>query len=79
MEKTIDGPEGTMKNLISKNISEVAYRALCNSVKSIGDSESPNYTVEYDFLCLQNSATGMLQLPIMFYIFIYYTWCIKKS
>ena len=62
METTKDGPEATMKTLISQGMSEVAYQALVNSETRIGDSESKDYKIEYDFMCLQNNnATGMIQ------------------
>ena len=44
-----------MAKLISKNMSEVAYRALSNSMKTTGHPESTDYLVEYDFLCLQTA------------------------
>ncbi|XP_046848111.1 LOW QUALITY PROTEIN: transient receptor potential cation channel subfamily A member 1-like [Xenia sp. Carnegie-2017] len=56
MNETRNGPEGTMAKLVSKNMSEVAYQALCNSRKSTGHPESVDYKVEYDFMCLQNDA-----------------------
>ncbi|XP_046848686.1 transient receptor potential cation channel subfamily A member 1-like [Xenia sp. Carnegie-2017] len=52
---TKNGPEGTMAKLISNNMSEVAYRALSNSMKTTGHPGSTDYLVEYDFLCLQTA------------------------
>ncbi|XP_046848105.1 transient receptor potential cation channel subfamily A member 1-like [Xenia sp. Carnegie-2017] len=56
--ETKNGPEGTMAKLISKNMSEVAYRALSNSMKTTGHPESTDYLVEYDFLFLQTAVTN---------------------
>ncbi|XP_046848681.1 transient receptor potential cation channel subfamily A member 1-like isoform X1 [Xenia sp. Carnegie-2017] len=56
--KTKNGTEGTMAKLVSKNMSEVAYRALSNSMKTTGHPESIDHLVAYDFLCLQNTVTN---------------------
>ncbi len=53
------GTEGTMSKLVSK-MPEVAHRALCNSMTSVGHPDSKEHLVLYNFMCLQNQSTGKL-------------------
>ena len=53
MATTKHGTEGTMAKLVS-NMPEVAYRALSNSMTSVGHPDSKDHLVRYNFMCLQN-------------------------
>ncbi len=53
------GTEGTMSKLVW-NMPEVAHRALCNSMTSVGHPDSKEHWVRYNFMCLQNQSTGKL-------------------
>ena len=53
MVTTKHGTEGTMAKLVS-NMPEVAYRALSNSMTSVGHPDTKEHLVQYDFMCLQN-------------------------
>ena len=53
------GTEGTMSKLVSK-MPEVAHRALCNSMMSVGSEDSEKFLVRYNFMCLQSPFTGKL-------------------
>ncbi|XP_046848679.1 transient receptor potential cation channel subfamily A member 1-like isoform X2 [Xenia sp. Carnegie-2017] len=55
IEKTMYGPQGTMANLISKKMSEVAYQVLCKSMIPENHPKCENYKVKYDFKYLQNN------------------------
>jgi hypothetical protein len=59
MESAQNGTEETMTKLVSK-MPEVAHRALCNSMTSVGHPESKEHWVRYNFMCLQNQSTGKL-------------------
>ena len=59
MESAKNGTEETMTKLVSK-MPEVAHRALCNSMTSVGHPESKEHWVRYNFMCLQNQSTGKL-------------------
>ena len=63
MATTKYGTEGTMAKLVS-NMPEVAYRALSNSMTSVGHPDSKDHLVRYHFMCLQNLAPpGMVNRP----------------
>ena len=59
MDSAKNGTEGTMSKLVSK-MPEVAHRALCNTMTSVGHPESKEHWVRYNFMCLQNQSTGKL-------------------
>ena len=58
MVRTKLGTEGTMSKLVS-NMPEVAHRTLSNSMTSVGHPESKDHLVRYNFMCLQNTTTGI--------------------
>ena len=47
LEKSFHDPEVQIAKLVSENMSDVAYQALCNSMISTGDPECDDYKVEY--------------------------------
>ena len=59
MSTTRLGTEGTMTKLVGC-MPEVAYRALSNSMTSVGHPESKEHLIRYTFMCLQNvESSGM--------------------